>query len=508
MENTRKKKLLIGFNTFCDSILSDDKSFVLPFSGGKGADFVVCHFTPKDDIKAEANRKAKAVAEKLSRFNVDFIANFEFQNWNKDCKSSDGVNYALENDGSHRLYLPDDYIDALGAGNNLYGLMYDEFEHAVLNRNLSITLGSKFKIKLPAFPFYKGRDVLKQGELLSKQLKEYVKLFTDKGKRLSGEHVFPVLFHIFAKNGIIPNFKSQKEGFSNIQFACAAGAALQYKMELWNCVDLWYRNTNPGHTPDEMYNNLLFSYYCGANRVYVESSRAFITDNKLNGYGKEYEKFVSEYKDKERDYDISDYCPETGIICMDDGCWGRGDILWRPYLYGNPELKYDKYSKEWLKALRLITHKETSRSCICWDSIHPWSLRKHRSFTSMNGTAVFDETANKEVLSSLKLCFLCGRYITPETLKAVDELVKENGLTVVSPKRFAPDYVKNKVTCGVCEIKSQKGRWIISSSPCNRKVETLIKDYLGKKGEITLPFKNGKTVLSISKDGNGIKKIN
>ena len=92
------------------------------------------------------------------------------------------------------------------------GVMYDEFEHVIINRNLSLALDSKYNIDKPTFKLCENNDVLSQSDLLDEQLDKYATELKDKGaKTLSGEHVFPVLFHKFAKAGIIPNFKSQKE---------------------------------------------------------------------------------------------------------------------------------------------------------------------------------------------------------------------------------------------------------------------------------------------------------
>ena len=49
---------------------------------------------------------------------------------------------------------------------------------------------------------------------------------------------------------MIPNFKSMKESCTNLTFAVAAGAALEYGTELWTCVDLWYRQSFPGHSAE------------------------------------------------------------------------------------------------------------------------------------------------------------------------------------------------------------------------------------------------------------------
>ena len=505
---TTDKTLKIGFNTFDGDVYDGSPSFVLPAESGRGVDFVLCHFDPHHYPLDEASEKAKAVAEKIKERGMEFIANFEFQNFVHLCRSVDH-DWANRPDGTHRLDIPEKYIKALAGAGNLIGVMHDEFEHTIINQNLSIILASRGKTRLPVFPLSESSDPMVQSRLLDSQLKEYADEIKAKGAPLfTGEHVFPVFYHKFARSGIVPNFKSQKESYSNLQFATAAGAALQYGTPLYNCVDLWFMNTNPGHSPEEMYHNLLFAYYAGVNRVYVESAHCFVDGDPagLNAYGKKFAQFSAEYRGRERDYDIADYRPEIGIIRFDDSFWGQGDpVMWRYMLFGNPKIKPTKESKEWIKAFRLITHGETGRHTFCWDKIAPSILKKHRSFAAMNSAAVFDENVGKETLSSLKLCFLCGSYISAETLQAVRELVKENGLTVVTPKRYAPKSI-GKETFRI--LADGKGKWIVCDNLLDSKVKEFIAPFLGRKGEIRLTFAGGREIrLKISKNGEGFTVI-
>lgn len=499
------KRMKIGFNTFDGDVTGSDPRFTLPLKAGKGVDFVLCHFDPHRHEMAESEALAEKAARTLADEGVEFIANFEFQNFGHVCKSGE-YDWANRPDGTHRLNIPEPYLKALSSAGNLVGVMYDEFEHTIINRNLSIILASKGKIKLSVFPLSESSDPLEQSLLLDSQLKDYVRSVKDMGAKVfAGEHVFPVFYHRFARDGIIPNFKSQKESVSNLQYATAAGAALQYGTPLWNCVDLWFMNTNPGHTPDEMYNNLVFAYHAGVDRVYVESAHCFTggEPEKLNDYGEAFAKFSAEYRGKDRDYDISDYRPEVGIVRFDDSYWGQGDpVMWRYMLFGNPKIKPSKASKEWIKAFRLITHGESGRHTFCWDKVAPSMLKKHRSFMTMNSAAVFDEYADKKALSSLKLCFLCGSYISEDTLKAVGELVRENGLTVVTPKRFSPSPVGGKK---LTEINDGKGKWIVCDDLLSKGVKEKTAPFLGEKGEIRLTFEGGKAVrMKINETGEAI----
>ncbi len=500
------KNLLIGYNTFADRI--KEPSFFDPALTGH-ADWVLCHFDPHESV-ANSCKQANETAQRFDELGVDFVANFEFMNFSEHYTTDDGYDWCNHPDGTHRLNLPEEYVHAFAKHGNFIGIMHDEMEHVIINRNLSIALNNKKKRIYPMFPLHNGKDVIAQGELCSSQVKEFADSIKAMGAPVfAGEHVFPVLFHTFARNGIIPNFKSQKENFSNLMFAVAAGAALQYKTPLWNCVDLWHILTYPGHSADEMYHNLRFAYYAGVNRVYVEASNQFYKTHKdgsseLTEYGKQFNRFANEYKGKDRGYDIQDYRPEIGIVRYDDTFWGQNDpFMWAPILFGNKNIKPDKKAKEWLRVLHVVSHKSTSKHGFGWNKISPWSLRKHRSFAPMNALAVFDDRVEKDVLESLSLCFLCGYKIETSTLTAVEELVKEKGLTVVTPTRFAPDFVKKQVKFGFADIKDGKGRWIVARKADDLRVTRRIRHLLGNKDEIRLRFSEEEIILKIAHDGDG-----
>ena len=482
----------------------------MPAKTGGGVDFLLCHFDPSGLTVDEECERVKETVKSIKELGTDAIINFEKQNFVYVDVSADGYDWANRANGTHLLRLPEKFKQAMASEGNLIGVMYDELEHVIINRNVSLALDSKFVIDIPAFPLNDKADVIAQGELLDSQLKEYAdEIKTDGIKTLSGEHVFPVLFHNFAKNGIIPNFKSQKESYSNVQFAIAAGAAMQYKTPLFNCVDMWYRLTFPGHTADELYSNLRFAYFMGVDRVYVESSKVFFEDEKkpkYNDIGRAFEFFTSEYRGKERDYNVQDYKPEIGIIRFEDTFWGQGVFPWRNMLFGNPKIKPDSKSREWIKAFNIITHGETGNGGISFGRIAPHSLLPHRSFASMNGAAVFDENVEKETLSSLKLCFLCGHKISEKTMEAVRELVKE-GLTVVTPSRFAPVKFTSDKKADFTEVRDGNGTWIITDRLTSPKLKKRLEPFLGKKGEMTYKFGDRTLRFKITDKGDTFKEI-
>lgn len=470
-------------------------------------DFVVCNYTPSRSVSGECEF-ISTWPEKFSKLNLQYILNTEFANWHSSQVTEDGYDWCNTDDGCHRLNLHPDFIKALTKDENCLGIMYDELEHSIINRNLTLTINRTGK-HLPVFPLALAKDVVIQGELLRLQLKELADFHKNNGaKRFVGEHVFPVLFHSFAASGIIPNFKSQKESYSVVQYVNAAGAALQYGTELWNCVDLWNYNTFPGHSPKEMYYNLWFSYLVGTNRVYVEGASQFFKNGKKTEYAEEYKKFCTDDRRKYRDYSVQDYKPEIGIIRYDDSYWGQCDpFMWRPILLGNKSLKVTKTAKEFTRVFHIVTHGETCKNGLAWDRISPWSLRPHKSFCSMNGVAVFDDRVTKEKLETLKLCFLCGHYISDKTIGDIIKLVKYNGLTVVTPKRFCPEYIKRQTKGAFSEIKDGKGKWIVTNNVLSAKTKKSVRHFIGIKGEMKFTFGDKTIRMKISKDGNSFEII-
>lgn len=505
MNDLKEQNFFVGNDAHWGDIYEGNEK--AQFYKDSETDFVVCNYTPERSVKGECEFISE-FPEKFEKFGLKYVLNTEFANWHGSNITEDGYDWCNTDDGCHRVNLHPDFIKALTKDENCLGIMYDEMEHSIINRNLTLTI-NKIAKHLPVFPLALAKDVVIQGELLRLQCKELADFYKKNGaKRFVGEHVFPVLFHTFASAGIIPNFKSQKESYSVLQYVNAAGAALEYNTELWNCVDLWNYNTFPGHSPEEMFYNLWFSYLVGTTRVYVEGASQFFTDGKPNEYAYQYKKFTTDDRRKHREYTVQDYKPEIGIIRYDDSYWGQCDpFMWRPILLGNKNLKVTKTAKEFTKAFNVITHGETCKNGLAWDRISPWSLRPHKSFCSMNGVAVFDDRVTKDKLESLKLCFLCGYYISEETIKAVIELAKYNGLTIVAPRRFCPEYIKRQAKGSFSEVKDGKGKWIVTSNILSNKTKKSVRSFIGNKGEMKFTFKDKTIRMKISRDGNSFEVI-
>ena len=491
--------LSLGFNTFDSHVLNGDAHFTVPLSCG--ADFVFCHTDPTPVAGVRGKEKAARLADVFGGLGVPFIANFEFQNVIKRHTDEDGHDWCVAPDGAHRLYPNPAFIEALASRGNLLGVCYDEFDYCVSTRNLSMWLTDKTVFGAPCFPPLKTKNALTQGDAIEETLKAYVKEIKAMGAPcFAGEHVFPILYHAFARAGMIPNFKAMKENPTNLQFAVAAGAALEYGTPLWSCVDLWHRQTFPGHSPEELYRNLLFCFLAGVDLAYVESDPVLVKDGALSPHGRAWAAFINDFRGKPRDHSAADYRPTVGILRYDDAWWGQ-NAFWYRGLFGNPALHPDARSKEWLRVINMLTFGQSGKQSFNLNRIDHTLLKKHRSFVPMNGLAVFDDRPGMKALSSLKLAFLCGLTVAPETMRSVRTLVRTNGLIAVCPPRFLPAelaFMKGKT---YAEIPDGKGLWIISADPADERVFQKIRPLLGEENEITLPFTNRTVRLRIEKGG-------
>ncbi len=500
-----KENFFIGYDAWISDI--SEQNSKAQFIKDSQTDFVVCNCHLTKSVADECEF-AKNIRKKFATYEVDYVINNEFVNVTDYGIYDDGHDWCNTSDGCHRLNLHKMYLKTFAEDEHFIGIMYDELEHVIINRNISLTFNKNARSNLLVFPITESNDIKEQGSLLRKQCKEYASSFFNNGVRnFAGEHVWPVLYHTFASAGIIPNFKSQKESYSNIQFAIAAGAALEYNLPLWNCIDLWFRNTYPGHSPNEMYHNMLFSFLIGVERCYVEGAGAFFDDGKPSEYAEAYKKFSAECP-RTREYSVKDYKPEIGIIKYDDSYWGQCDpVVWKKILLANKRIKPDKTAREFTNVFKLITHGETCKNGISWGRMTPWSIRKHKSFCSMNSVAVFDDIVSKDKLTSLKLCFLCGYHISENTLESIAQLVFENGLTVVTTKRFLPQKLQHNVKGAYCEITDGKGKWIVTKSFLSNKVKLAVKPFIGEKGEMRFTFKNKTLKMKISKDGESFEVL-
>lgn len=520
--NRKTKNFYIGIDNSGDKCKPGD--FFNPVAmDSLGVDFVVYHYRgPTGTVKDEA-KKMEKLGNDFQKANLKVVVNVECGNWDLKMLSTDGYDWVSQPNNLHLFKFPPMVLKSLNQSDAVWGIQYDELEHSQITRNLSITINNP-GVEVVSLAEPTGMDFKSADEAVYKGVKSLVDECKSYGTRqVLTEHVWPVLYNNFARAGITPVYKQMKENWSNVWEACDLGACLQYHKEMWACLDFWYHNTFPGHSAEELWSNLLFAYWAGVDKAYAESigKHIYVTENnntiKLQERGEAIRRFAKEYvPNNPRPYTFRDYEPAIAIIRFDDTEWGQGpntyctvdlhgekfSYYWKDWLFGAYNLHTSVESEEWIRAWHTITHGMVKKESLSWNAGNVYDGMPYRCFAPANSPVVFDETVTKEYLKSVKLAFLCGLFISENTMDDVSSLVKTNGLVVVTSKRFAPKKFVEQYTAGTKEFKDGKGKWIITDDMAGDEVKKEVAPFLGKEDEIVLRFKGDRKVtMKIAPDG-------
>ena len=104
------KNMRLGINMNFDNVREDSPQFQCVRDK---VDFMVAHTDPYHAALPVSTAKTLAAAKLLDDRGIDYVANFEFQNFGHVTKSGD-YDWANRPDGTHRLNLPAEYVKALG----------------------------------------------------------------------------------------------------------------------------------------------------------------------------------------------------------------------------------------------------------------------------------------------------------------------------------------------------------------------------------------------------------
>ncbi len=530
--NNTPKNFYIGIDNSGDKC-KPEEFFNADAMKALGVDFVVYHYRgPKGTIGDEM-KKMEKLGNSFNERGLKVIVNVESGNWSLDMASTDGYNWVKQPGNLHLFKFPPEVLKSLNKSPAVWGVLYDELEHSQITRNLTITLRNP-GIELVSLAETTGLDFKSADKAVgdgARSLADECKSYGS--SKVLTEHVWPVLFHNFARAGITPVYKQMKENWSNVWAACAMGACLQYNTELWTCIDFWNHNKFPGHSAKELWGNLLFAYWAGVDKAYVESigNHIYETDDNnkisLKERGESLSHFAKEYvTDHPRPYTFRDFEPAVAIIRFDDTEWGQGknvycsvdyvvngetkkiNLYWKDWLFGAYDLHTSPESEEWIKAWHTITHGMVKKESLSWNAGNYYEGLPHRSFAPANSPVVFDDLVTKEHIKTVKLAFLCGLFISKNTLADVSSLVKKNGLVVVTSRRFAPARFATDYSGGTKVFRDGKGKWIITDDMAGDDLKNLVKPLLGKEDEIVYKFRGNRVVtMKISSDGNELDII-
>jgi len=354
-------------------------------------------------------------------------------------------------------------------------LMFDEAEHMQSTSNPE--RAERHGIAGLGHPFMydpEGDTLLDAADGLARDAKAEQDIYQNTGLTLYTEHVFPIMFHPFARAGYVAAPKILKESFSPIVIAQAMGAAIQYETELWITPDLWSPGSYPGHSVDEYRSALLLAYHMGADCIYTENlafdhnkqgigSLILFDENEyqVTPYGEVTKCFIHEYVPQNpRHYTFRELKPRVAIIRQEDGCYGQATGWLPDTLFGHMEWQSTTDTEAWFKLWHLLSLGVAPADSLSW---HAGSIarRPYQVFMPLDGVVVFDHHVKKEDLEGVELILLTGIGIGTSALEGVAERVQEGALCIAM-KHLLPEAVL-KETGDNGEFAYGAGLWVATT---------------------------------------------
>ena len=447
--------------------------------------------------------------------NIRWILNLETANWAKSFVDEDGYDWYNRADGRHYFQFPDQVLMALSKMKNKPGLMYDEAAHMQNNRN-------RPTIKDFEAPFFMNEEQAVSLEQASsnftKEVRKIAEQYEKYGLQVYSEHVFPIMYHPFAKAGFTAVSKILKESVSPAYIASSLGAALQYDRPFWLTPDLWHMGVYPGHSTDMYRSALLMAYHMGAECIYTENISfdhkkqgkgslvlldAEKTDYKVTDHGKIAKWFRQTYApENPRYYRFQDIKPRVAIIRQEDASWGQSNSGFPDWLFGVKSWKSTANTEAWFHIWHLLSDGKINKHGLSW---HNREVRKkpNQFLFPLDGVVAFDETVRMKHLDGVELIFLTGLSVSRETLEDVKKCVK-NGAICISLPHLVPDDVKLK-TGAKGKLKDGKGEWVVTNSFLDLKDDSVLKPFLPRDNAMSYRF--GDTEVKFKPTNGDFNKI-
>ncbi len=460
-----------------------------------GFNFLVSHYYPNRDLNVN-RRSIHTVDDWCREMDIDWVANLESPNFVKKHIDEKGRDWYNRSDGRHFFLMPDEMLEEFAACEKLWGFMYDEAAHMQNCRNKIAGLDQPWVFDPEGYELERAADGFVQA------VSELQRLHAQYGICLSSEHVFPVLYHGFARAGWTAGTKVLKENWSPAYVACALGAALQYEPELWITPALWYGGKYPGHSPEEYASALLLAYHMGADCIYTENLafnhkekpqgglvQMTAGDYTLTPWGEVTRWFAKQYMPANpRAYTFRDIRPRVAIVRRPDACWGQSDSWLPNTLFGHKQWQSNETTEAWLAIWHLLSRGVIPKDALTW---HNTKLRKsqpYQVFCPLDGVVVFDDRVGLQHLSGIEVIFLTGLGVTEPTLKAIEQCVTE-GATCVSLPHLLPHRVRS-ITGDAGELKDGDGLWIAITDFLTASVRNRVAHVLPEEDVIRYRFGN------------------
>lgn len=394
---------------------------------------------------------------------LHFALNNEHCNWVASARDPSGHERFDAPGGCHRWDLEASALDAAAATGLLEGVVYDEGEHMQLCRNNYAKLPDR-EHRRPYLVETTGMTLPQAYEAFLGAARDVNAYNRSHGARMLVESVFPVLWHPLARAGVTLCPKLLKEDIYPVVVAMALGAAKQYNAELWFSPDYWLMDRFPGHTVEEYATALRLAHLAGVDNVYTEHSMGMCRTRgatyELTPYGQALREFLEEYVPAHpRDYTYHDYEPEVAVIRFPDSDWGQASCYYWKTLYGAENLPPTPETGEWMQVFSLLTGGRTDpRAVNTNSSVYPrydWP-----GVIPSPPVAVYDHLVGEDPLRTVRTFFLCGITISPQTMDAVRNRVRQ-GAICFAPARLAPSGVLPAAATLPARVDEGAGAWII-----------------------------------------------
>ena len=455
--------------------------------------FLVTHHLPRPTILQNRNY-IRSLDRWCQDADVEWVANLESANFRKEHIDDKGLDWFNRPDGRHFWLFPDEVLKEYGECKRLWGFMYDEAAHMQNSRNKIAGLDA------PWIFDPEGHTLEGAAKGFTEAVRKIEQLHAKHGIRLSTEHVFPVLFHSFARARWTPCTKVLKENWSPAYIACALGAALQYDRELWISPDLWKLGKYPGHSPDEYRSALLLAYHMGADRIHTENLafqskkhphgslvRLTQDDYELTEYGKVAKWFGRDYMpNTPRAYSFRDIKPRVAIIRQPDACWGQSDSWLPDTLFGHKQWQSNAKTEAWLKIWHLLSRGVIPENSLSWHNLKIRNTLPYQVFCPLDGVVAFDHHVGIKNLKGVEVIFLTGLGLTAETQEAVKQSVAD-GATCVALPHLLPKRIRQK-TGENGELRDGKGCWVATTDFLAAHVKQRVQHVIPKSDEIRYRF--------------------
>ena len=471
-----------------------------------GFNLWVMHFMPKG---VNHSQYIQGVDNWCGENDVEWVANLESANWIASYRDELGRDWYQQADGRHFFRFPDDVLGELAGTKHLLGVMFDEAAH--MQNTCNPTFAERVGIAGLGHPFMYNpeNDALEQAaDHFYQAVNTEGQRYRDKKLRLFTEHVFPVLFHPFAKAGYTAAPKILKESWSPVAIACAMGAALQYDTELWITPDLWGMSGYPSHSPEAYRSALLLAYHLGADCIYTENlaydykkkgygSLVYFTEDgyRVTPHGEVTKWFIHDHVPANpRHYSFREIQPRVAIIRQPDTCWGQ-DISWLPdTLFGHPDWHSTPTTKAWFAVWHLLTRDVVPAEGLTWHC-NVMEGKPQQVFAPLDGVVVFDHLVEKRHIENVEALFLTGIGISPDTLDAVAECVR-SGATCFTLASLAPENVHSKTgDNGI--FADGEGRWVVTTDFLADFVREAMAFLLPEPDAVRYQFGNTEVVLKM-----------